>query len=646
MIMRRSGSSWCAVALAAALILPWSGAPAFAAANGSLPDDPSGAPAGYQGVRPARPVVPEGLDDTLKPLDEAAPAAVARSDVSDVALAPLLETVTRLALWERLAGIGPADRSKARVEVELGAGAEPADRLVAARLAEAWGAGRFDEAIAELRAFEESGGACGLVISWNEGAAPAAGLATAAMAAGGTDVRIGTRADGRIACLDFDAATGYLFAVLCWGAGTGGQAYWTAHRSTDGGATWSETTAFGSSSGIVEVSATVVGGYVYVGYILGGAPSEFRLRRCLVPSGSLDGGYGYQVVLDAGAATFEEICVVSNAQSSDNRIYCFAIQSSDSLKMRLDDAADGTTFSDLSPPVADAETGLDATWNHGYADHFLYVCYVATDGRIRAQSRGATWTGHNLASASGVVHRYGVSISAYEDNVICAYESAMENGRGIEYRISYDAGVVWSTGYLATPDGATVSGYMCPDVDAHDGHGTAVVYQAEVGEPDPVYYQKRAGYQPGGWETRQQFNDHDVSTGSWLTLSDVPVLGTTCFSHGAVYFNGGIPYFDLPVLGTADVTPPAVATGVRLHPPAPSPFSDRAAARFTLPAAGHARLEVFNVQGRRVATLADGPMEAGTHSLTLDGRGLGSGVYFCRLTAGAARLTIRFVVVH
>ena len=187
---------------------------------------------------------------------------------------------------------------------------------------------------------------------------------------------------------------------------------------------------------------------------------------------------------------------------------------------------------------------------------------------------------------------------------------------------------------------------MCPDVDAQDGNGTAIVYGAEMGEPDAAYYQKRAGYAPGLWDAREQFNDHDLTTGSRMTLSHVPVLGPTCFSHGAVYFYGTVPYFDIPVLGAVGVPTPEVAAGVRLLPPAPSPFADRAVVRFTLPVAGPARLQVFNVLGRHVATLADGPMEAGTHAITLDGRGLGSGVYFCRLTAGPAMRVARFVVIH
>lgn len=640
-------TSLCRVAVLALLLaLPWSGLLAPAGAGVPQSDDPSGAPPGYHpSARAAVPFVPEGLDDLLQPRREAIPSAAPRARVSDVGEVPLLQTASRTALWERLAALAPAQRANAAVEVELGAGAGPADRLVAAQVAEAWRAGRFDEAIAALRSFEESGGTGALGISWKEGAAPASDLDRAVAAAGGTDVRIGARVGGRITSLDFDAGTGYLFAVVCWGSETG-ESNWTVHRSTDEGATWSETYSWSSAVGIGDVSATVVGGYLYVGYLVGNAQSELRLRRCLIPSGALDNVYGFHAVLDAAPATFNEICLASNADNSDNRIYCFGLQSDHALRFAYDESSDGTTFSQISPTVVNADFGLDATWNPNYSVRFLFMSYAGTDGNVHVQHiGGAGWTDRVLSTASGMDHR--TSISAYEDVVICAYEYDYTEGRGIHYEISYDGGDNWGPGTLAIPDGIVVSSYMCPDVDARDGHGTGIVYAAEVGEPDLVYYRKRAGFAPGPWDDPEPFNDLDTSTGTRLTLSHVPVLGPTCFSHGAIYFGGGgVPYFDLPMLGTVDVPPPVAAKGVQLFPPAPSPFTDRATVRFTLPQAGQASLDVFNVQGRHVATLADGPMEGGSHSFTLDGRGLGSGVYFCRLTAGTVQRTSRFVVIR
>ena len=47
------------------------------------------------------------------------------------------------------------------------------------------------------------------------------------------------------------------------------------------------------------------------------------------------------------------------------------------------------------------------------------------------------------------------------------------------------------------------------------------------------------------------------------------------------------------------------------------------------------RLLVYDMLGRKVATLADGKFAAGKYSFTFDGSRLASGVYYYRLSAGA-----------
>ncbi len=73
-----------------------------------------------------------------------------------------------------------------------------------------------------------------------------------------------------------------------------------------------------------------------------------------------------------------------------------------------------------------------------------------------------------------------------------------------------------------------------------------------------------------------------------------------------------------------------------LHPARPSPFHARATLRFTLAQAGRATLELFDVSGRKVRTLVDGPREAGEQTIVWDGaddggRRLGAGLYWMQL---------------
>jgi hypothetical protein len=75
---------------------------------------------------------------------------------------------------------------------------------------------------------------------------------------------------------------------------------------------------------------------------------------------------------------------------------------------------------------------------------------------------------------------------------------------------------------------------------------------------------------------------------------------------------------------------------VRLHPNYPNPFNPSTTLRYDLDEPGPVRLEVFDLTGRRVALLADGPSPAGRHTVDFNATGLASGFYIARLTAGGA----------
>ena len=77
-----------------------------------------------------------------------------------------------------------------------------------------------------------------------------------------------------------------------------------------------------------------------------------------------------------------------------------------------------------------------------------------------------------------------------------------------------------------------------------------------------------------------------------------------------------------------------------LEPNQPNPFGLRTTLRFALPKASHVRLEVFDLAGRRVATVVDGPREAGRHLVPFEPTSLASGVYFT-LQAGRSRRRAR-----
>ena len=126
--------------------------------------------------------------------------------------------------------------------------------------------------------------------------------------------------------------------------------------------------------------------------------------------------------------------------------------------------------------------------------------------------------------------------------------------------------------------------------------------------------------------------------------------------NGAIYViqHNRNPFVDHPefvaliwdstsVTGVGDGAPRAALT---LGPGTPNPFHARTAIAYTLPERARVSLAIYDLAGRRVRTLASGIAAPGGHQAEWDGRdeagaAAGAGLYFCRLTAGAASVTRR-----
>ena len=104
----------------------------------------------------------------------------------------------------------------------------------------------------------------------------------------------------------------------------------------------------------------------------------------------------------------------------------------------------------------------------------------------------------------------------------------------------------------------------------------------------------------------------------------------------------GVPWEPTPVAGS-----PAL----KLATPFPSPFSSRVSLGFSLAAPAQVLLQVFDVDGRLVDTIASGTFQPGTHvcewkGATGEGRQAAAGVYFVRCSTATGSAVKPVVIIR
>ena len=63
----------------------------------------------------------------------------------------------------------------------------------------------------------------------------------------------------------------------------------------------------------------------------------------------------------------------------------------------------------------------------------------------------------------------------------------------------------------------------------------------------------------------------------------------------------------------------------------PNPFNPTSTIEFDIPEAGQVSLEVYNVAGQKILTLADSYLNTGRYYYTISAHDLSSGIYFYKL---------------
>ena len=144
--------------------------------------------------------------------------------------------------------------------------------------------------------------------------------------------------------------------------------------------------------------------------------------------------------------------------------------------------------------------------------------------------------------------------------------------------------------------------------------------------------------------TEVKINNHLITGRKPFKYVDSTVTANTTYDYTleAVNLNGGKERYGPIRVKAGGKTKPL---SFRLAQNFPNPARETTTIAFALAEAGDVTLEVYDLSGRKVATVADGYRSAGENEATLDASTLAAGVYIYRLRAGDKVAAKRLAVV-
>ncbi|HEY3296072.1 MAG TPA: T9SS type A sorting domain-containing protein [bacterium] len=112
-----------------------------------------------------------------------------------------------------------------------------------------------------------------------------------------------------------------------------------------------------------------------------------------------------------------------------------------------------------------------------------------------------------------------------------------------------------------------------------------------------------------------------------------PTTYTVSYNADSYTYTVSIGGFVFRNVGGAGVDDPVAArpSGYELADNYPNPFNPSTSIQFVLPRASRVSLTIYNLLGEEVASLVDGMLSEGSHTVQFNGSTMGSGVYFYRL---------------
>jgi hypothetical protein len=280
----------------------------------------------------------------------------------------------------------------------------------------------------------------------------------------------------------------------------------------------------------------------------------------------------------------------------------------------------GNFTASAGAPATQHAIGMD-TGVSGSLSGFLLITTDDPDNPTLATTLSGTVLDHAQASLDSTTALLGQSLD-FGTRPAGQFPSLMARVHDRGYH-ALRARLALNTGVITGGDGRfSIAGGFSPSLVAATARTHSIQFDGAGATPDLDY------------SATLTFTSADEALPGAAAQPDLVVSLHAKVSAGAVDVPGG----------------PDLPGATRLHAPVPNPAADRTQVRLDLAREADVRLDVHDVAGRRVATLADGALPGGRYDFTWDGRGergvrLGAGLYFVRLILGGTPVaTVRLVL--
>lgn len=242
--------------------------------------------------------------------------------------------------------------------------------------------------------------------------------------------------------------------------------------------------------------------------------------------------------------------------------------------------------------ISDGSGGVYAAWQYSF--NKVYAQRISSDG-IRQ------WASDGISVCSSYDSRAPQITNDGQNGIILTWDDKRGTGTGDIYaqRINQTGNLLWGDA------GKCISGLSSPQ------YGPAITYEGRGGA---ILV----------WEDQRD-----------MSASSIDIYAQMVGADGTL----GVVTTGLNDYLRSD------SDNMMLKQNYPNPFAHETEIGFTLPAAGHVELKVFNVYGKEVRSLIDSNLDQGDYTIRFNAQGLPGGVYFYRLeTDGRSELKTMLIV--